>query len=61
MYIILWSGLVFGWEGEYWVGEYIIYWAERRWVFKGTLHYIMQNAKGDKPFILDVHVMRMIL
>ncbi|OPY19623.1 MAG: hypothetical protein A4E23_01166 [Methanomethylovorans sp. PtaU1.Bin073] len=23
---------------------------------KGTLHYLEQNAKGDKPFTLNAHV-----
>ncbi len=23
---------------------------------KGTLHYMKQNAKGDKPFTLNAHV-----
>ncbi|MGB9926798.1 MAG: CRISPR-associated protein Cas1 [Methanosarcina sp.] len=27
---------------------------------KGTLHYIKQNAKSDKPFTLNVHVLERV-
>ena len=28
---------------------------------KGTLHYMKQNAKGDKPFTLNAHVRERVL
>ena len=29
---------------------------KKRGFSKGTLHYMKQNAKGDKPFTLNAHV-----
>ena len=29
---------------------------KKRGFFKGTLHYMKENAKGEGPFSLNVHV-----